>query len=88
VINILYGIRRVDYSLTQKGRGLLPVLEQIAAFSMRFCSKDVIIEAKPRKYADGQQRNASIYCHFTLLSLIFFLMLLQFLSKYALLSFR
>jgi DNA-binding HxlR family transcriptional regulator len=43
---------RVDYSLTQKGRGLLPVLEQMAAFSMRFCSKDVIIDGKPRKYVD------------------------------------
>jgi DNA-binding HxlR family transcriptional regulator len=39
---------RVDYSLTDKGRGLLPVLEQMAAFSMRFCSEDVIIDGKPR----------------------------------------
>ena len=43
---------RVDYYLTDKGRGLLSVLEQMAAFSMRFCSKDVIIDGKPRKYGD------------------------------------
>jgi DNA-binding HxlR family transcriptional regulator len=43
---------KVDYALTDKGRGLLPVLEQMAAFSMRFCSTDVIIDGKPRKYSD------------------------------------
>ncbi len=39
---------RVEYRLTEKGRALQPVLEQMAQFSMTFCPKDVFKDGKPR----------------------------------------
>ena len=39
---------RVEYRLTEKGRALQPVLEQMAQFSMTFCPKDVFKDGRPR----------------------------------------
>lgn len=39
---------RVEYRLTEKGKALQPVLEQMAQFSMTFCAKDVFKDGKPR----------------------------------------
>ena len=39
---------RVEYSLTEKGKALQPILEQMAAFSMQCCAKDVFKDGKPR----------------------------------------
>ncbi len=43
---------RIEYSLTEKGRALKPILEQMAAFSMRCCSKDVFRDGKPRAFQE------------------------------------
>jgi len=39
---------RVEYHLTEKGEALRPILEQMAAFSMQYCCKDVFKDGKPR----------------------------------------
>ena len=40
---------RVEYSITEKGRALEPILDQMSAFSMRYCAKDVFKDGKPRR---------------------------------------
>jgi DNA-binding HxlR family transcriptional regulator len=40
---------RIEYTITEKGRGLQPILEQMAAFSMLYCAKDVFKDGKARK---------------------------------------
>jgi DNA-binding HxlR family transcriptional regulator len=39
---------KIEYSITNKGKALDPVLEAMAAFSMKFCAKDVFKDGKPR----------------------------------------
>ena len=39
---------RIEYHLTEKGKQLRPILEQMAAFSIRFCSDIVFKDKKPR----------------------------------------
>lgn len=39
---------RVEYHLTNKGKQLRPILEQMAAFSLRFCCDMVLKDKKPR----------------------------------------
>jgi len=39
---------RIEYHLTEKGNRIRSVLEQMAAFSMRYCSEDVFKDKKPR----------------------------------------
>lgn len=41
---------RIEYFITDKGRALKPILEQMAAFSIKYCSKDVFKDGKPRNY--------------------------------------
>jgi len=43
---------RVEYSLTEKAKALQPILEQMAAFSMQCCSKDVFKDGKPRTFQE------------------------------------
>jgi DNA-binding HxlR family transcriptional regulator len=40
---------RVEYTLTEKSEALHPVLDQMAAFSMQYCAKDVFKDGKARK---------------------------------------
>ena len=40
---------RVEYTLTEKGMALQPILDQMAEFSMKFCAKDVFKDGKARK---------------------------------------
>jgi DNA-binding HxlR family transcriptional regulator len=40
---------RVEYSITEKGRALEPILDQMSAFSMKYCAKDVFKDGKARK---------------------------------------
>lgn len=40
---------RIEYTLTEKGMALQPTLDQMAAFSMKYCAKDVFKDGKPRK---------------------------------------
>ena len=39
---------RVEYSITEKGRALEPILDQMSAFSMRYCAKDIFKDGKAR----------------------------------------
>ncbi len=41
---------RIEYHLTEKGNRLRPILEQMAAFSMRYCSEDIFKDKKPRTF--------------------------------------
>ena len=40
---------RIEYTITEKGRALAPILDQMSAFSMRYCSKDIFKDGKARK---------------------------------------
>ena len=39
---------RIEYSVTEKGKALKPIILQMAAFSMQYCSCDVFKDGKPR----------------------------------------
>ena len=39
---------RVEYTMTEKGHALAPILIQMAEFSMKYCCGDVFIDGKPR----------------------------------------
>jgi DNA-binding HxlR family transcriptional regulator len=41
---------RIEYFMTEKGESLKPILEQMAAFSIKYCAKDVFKDGKPRDY--------------------------------------
>ena len=41
---------RIEYAITKKGIALKPVLDQMAAFSMQYCAKEVFKDGKPRTY--------------------------------------
>jgi DNA-binding HxlR family transcriptional regulator len=40
---------RIEYALSEKGRALQPILDQMAAFSMKYCANEVFNDGKPRK---------------------------------------
>jgi DNA-binding HxlR family transcriptional regulator len=40
---------RIEYTITEKGRALEPILNQMSAFSMKYCAKDVFKDGKARK---------------------------------------
>ena len=40
---------RIEYIITEKGRALEPILNQMSAFSMKYCAKDVFKDGKARK---------------------------------------
>ena len=44
---------RIEYHLTEKGNHLRSILEQMAAFSMRYCCQDVFKDKKPRTLRQG-----------------------------------
>lgn len=41
---------KIEYSITKKGKALKPILDQMAAFSMQYCAKEVFKDGKPRTY--------------------------------------
>lgn len=43
---------RVEYKVTEKGRAIEPVLEQMIAFSMYFCPEIVFEDGKPRTFRE------------------------------------
>jgi DNA-binding HxlR family transcriptional regulator len=43
---------RVEYTLTEKGMTLESILNQMAAFSMKYCAKDVFKDGKARKFEE------------------------------------
>jgi DNA-binding HxlR family transcriptional regulator len=48
---------RIEYYLTEKGSALQPILDIMAAYSMRYCSKDVFRDAKPRQFEKVYRRD-------------------------------
>jgi DNA-binding HxlR family transcriptional regulator len=43
---------RVEYALTEKGRVLRPILEQLSEFSFQYCPRDVFRDGKPRTISE------------------------------------
>jgi len=43
---------RIEYYPTEKGLALQPILDMMAAYSMRYCSKDVFKDAKPHEFKE------------------------------------
>src|SRR5918912_2163938 len=41
---------RIEYYPTEKGLALQPILDMMAAYSMKYCSKDVFKDSKPREF--------------------------------------
>jgi DNA-binding HxlR family transcriptional regulator len=39
---------RIEYTVTEKGMALKPIIMQMAAFSMKYCSCEVFKDGKPR----------------------------------------
>jgi len=51
---------RIEYYLTEKGSALQPILDIMAAYSMKYCSKDVFRDAKPREFEKVYRRNIAM----------------------------
>jgi DNA-binding HxlR family transcriptional regulator len=47
---------RVEYYPTEKGLALQPVLDMMAAYSIKYWSKDVFKDAKPREFQEVYRR--------------------------------
>ena len=43
---------RVEYSVTEKGKSVLPILEQMLAFSMKYAPEYVFADGRPRSFKD------------------------------------
>jgi DNA-binding HxlR family transcriptional regulator len=41
---------RIEYYPTEKGLALQPILDMMAAYSMKYCSKDVFKDSNPREF--------------------------------------
>jgi DNA-binding HxlR family transcriptional regulator len=41
---------RIEYSLTEKGNALMPILEQLDEFSTQHCSVNIFTDKKPRPF--------------------------------------
>ena len=39
---------RIEYTVTEKGKALKPIIMQMAAFSMKYCSCEIFKDGKPR----------------------------------------
>jgi len=51
---------RIEYHLTEKGKQLRPILEQMAAFSMRYCCDVIFKDKKPRTLRQAMGTTPSI----------------------------
>jgi DNA-binding HxlR family transcriptional regulator len=40
---------RIEYTITEKGLALQPILEQMSAFSMKYCAKEVFKDGRIRR---------------------------------------
>lgn len=48
---------RVEYQPTVKGLALQPIMDMMAAYSVKYCSKDVFKDAKPREFQEVYGRD-------------------------------
>ena len=51
---------RIEYNVTKKGKALKPILEQMAAFSMQYCAKEIFKDGEPRTYKDVFEKPPTI----------------------------
>lgn len=51
---------KIEYTITKKGKALKPILEQMAAFSMQYCPKDVFKDGKPRTFKQAFEKPPEI----------------------------
>ena len=47
---------RIEYYPTEKGLALQPILDMMAAYSMKYCSKDIFKDSKPREFKQAYGR--------------------------------
>ena len=47
---------KIEYYPTEKGLALQPILDMMAAYSMKYCSKDVFKDSKPREFKQAYGR--------------------------------
>ena len=52
---------RVEYRLTEKGLAFQPILDTMAAYSLRYCSKDVFKDGKPREFKEVYGREINLH---------------------------
>jgi DNA-binding HxlR family transcriptional regulator len=43
---------RVEYQSTEKGLAVQPILDMMASYSMKYCSKDVFKDTKPGEFQE------------------------------------
>lgn len=43
---------RIEYAITEKGKALKPIVEQMAAFSMKYCCQDIFKDGKSRTFKE------------------------------------
>ena len=43
---------RIEYTITEKGKALKPIVEQMAAFSMKYCCDTIFKDGKPRTFKE------------------------------------
>ena len=43
---------RIEYTIAEKGKALKPIVEQMAAFSMKYCCETVFKDGKARTYKE------------------------------------
>jgi DNA-binding HxlR family transcriptional regulator len=51
---------RVEYRPTEKGLAFQPILDTMAAYSLRYCCKDVFKDGKPREFKEVYGREISL----------------------------
>ena len=52
---------RVEYRLTEKGLGLQLILDMMAAYSLKYCTKDVFKDGKPREFREVYGREINFH---------------------------
>jgi DNA-binding HxlR family transcriptional regulator len=52
---------RVEYRPTEKGLALQPILDAMAAYSLKYCSKDVLKDGKPREFKEVYGREINYH---------------------------
>ena len=51
----------VEYRPTEKGLAFQPILDMMAAYSLRYCSKDVFKDGKPREFKEVYGRKINFH---------------------------
>ncbi|MFY9795853.1 MAG: helix-turn-helix domain-containing protein [Candidatus Nitrosopolaris sp.] len=52
---------RVEYQPTEKGLAIQPILDTMAAYSLKYCSKDVLKDGKPREFKEVYGREINFH---------------------------